>query len=166
MTGNWIDGKKIGEIRKRFRLGKSGFPIFPKTRKIAFGNGNPASPFGWLKIEKVQPEKESKPVTVLQSEFITNFEEFRLRPSPENFKNFVEKIKSEDINELKELSFKKMKGLINIGFITPLVECKGSEEVKKIIAARLLKVIKMRKNWNSQKVKKYHQLENMASENK
>jgi CRISPR-associated protein Csm5 len=166
MTGSWIDEKKIGDIKKRFRLGKSGFPIFPKTRKIVFGNGSPVSPFGWIKIEKVQSETKSKPEPVIQNEFITNFEEFRLRPSPENFKKFVEKIKLEELNKLKELSFKKMKGLINIGFITPLVECECTDEVKNIIAAKLLEVIKMRKNWNSQKVKKYHQLESMASENK
>ena len=171
MTGNWIDEKKIGEIRKRFRLGKFGFPVFPKTRKIAFKNSSPASPFGWLKIEKVQPEetvaeafeKNSKPEAVIKSEFIQNFEKFRLRPSPENFKKFIEKIKPDDIDDLKNFSFKKMKGSINIGFAAPLSECECPEEVKKIIAARLLEVIKMRKNWNSQKVEKYHQLESMAS---
>ena len=174
MTGNWIDKKKIKQIRKKFRLGKSGFPVFPKTRKIAFRNGSPVSPFGWVKIEKVLTERSTakpsgknlKPEPVIQSELVEHFEEFRLKPSPENFKEFIGKIKPEDINELKDLSFKKMEGLINIGFITPFLECEVSEEVKKIIAAKLLEVIKMRKNWNSQKVDKYHKLVNMASKNK
>lgn len=174
MTGNWIDKKKIEQVRNKFRLGKSGFPVFPKTRKIAFRNGSPASPFGWIKMEKVQTEKgtakpsgkNSKPEPLIQSEFIANFEEFRLKPSPENFKEFIGKIQPEDINELKELSFKKMKGSINIGFATPFLECEVSEDVKKVIASKLLEVINIQKNWNSQKVDKYHQLENMASENK
>ncbi len=164
-TGNWIDEKKIGDVKKRFRLGKSGFPIFPKTRKIVFGNGSPLSPLGWIKIEKVQSETKLKPEPVIQSKIIANFEEFRLSSSPENFKKFVEKIKLEELNELKELSFKKMKGLINIGFITPLVECECPDEVKNIIAVKLLEIIKVRKKWSSQKIEKYHQLESMASEN-
>ena len=147
------------------------FPVFPKTRKIAFNNGNPAYPFGWIKVEKIQPEEAAAKVSqkalesepVIQSEFIANYEKFRLRPSPDNFKNFIEKIKPEESDELKELSFIKMKGVINIGFVMPLIECETSEDIKQIIAGKLLRLIKKGKKWNSEKNDKYRQVENMAS---
>lgn len=147
------------------------FPVFPKTRKIAFNNGNPAYPFGWIKVEKIQPKKAASKVSqkilesepVIQSKFISNYEKFRLRPSPDNFKNFIEKIKPEESDELKELSFIKMKGIINIGFVMPLIECETSEDIKQIIAGKLLRLIKKGKKWNSEKNDKYRQLENMAS---
>ena len=170
MTGNWIDDEVLEKLRKRFRLGKSRFPVFPKSRKIAFTKGLPLFPFGWIKVERLLPnevddkipEKALQPEPVPQSEFKTNFEEFRLKPSPENFRAFIEKIRPEEIPELKELSFKTMEGSINIGFVTPLLESDISEDIKKILAVKLFEIIKMGKKWNRDKVDKYHKLKNMT----
>jgi len=113
-------------------------PIFPKSRKVAFIKGWPLFPFGWLKVERILPDevdtkfpqKAPQPEPVPQSEFKTNFEDFRLKPSPENFRAFIEKIMPDEVPELKELSFKTMEGSINIGFVTPLLESNISEDIK------------------------------------
>jgi len=145
-------------------------PIFPKSRKIAFHKGQPIFPFGWIRVERLLTdevdsagfEKTSKPEPIPQSEFKTNFEEFRLKPSPENFRTFIEKIKSEQIPDLEELSFKSMKDSVNIGFVTPLLESNISAGIKKVLAVKLLEIIKPRKKWNSDKVNKYKELEKIA----
>ncbi len=46
----------VAQIRRSFRLGKG--PIFPKTRRIVFEQGEPALPLGWLRLEPVDPSEE------------------------------------------------------------------------------------------------------------
>jgi len=170
MTGNWLNDEVLEKLRKRFLLGKFMLPVFPKSRKIAFIRGLPLLPFGWIQVERLHAneadaktaEKSKQTVEVSKSEFIKNFDEFRLRPSPENFRAFIENIKPEQISELKELSFKTVKDSINIGFVTPLLESNIPEDIKKILARKLLEIITMGKKWSKNKVEKYHQLENIA----
>jgi len=52
MTGDYLERDKdiLEKIRMNFRLGRPGMP-FPKSRKIAFQNGKPIFPFGWIKLE-------------------------------------------------------------------------------------------------------------------
>jgi len=53
MTGNYIDDPNLmQQIRQGFHLGRAGMP-FPKSRKIAFNNNQPALPFGWIKLESI-----------------------------------------------------------------------------------------------------------------
>lgn len=59
MTGDYLTDATLRRFRWKFRMGKSigdyrtgrQFPVFPKTRKIIFKNGQPAYPLGWVKIE-------------------------------------------------------------------------------------------------------------------
>jgi len=53
MTGGYLDDEWLKKFRQKYKLGKRNFPIFPKTRKIAFENGTPKYLFGWVKIEKL-----------------------------------------------------------------------------------------------------------------
>jgi len=175
MTGNYLSGDNLEALRKKFNMGKQNFLIFPKTRKIAFENGKPKYPLGWIKIEKIKEDvihKEqsvdiitSKPVPASQTEFMKIFEDFRLSPSPENFRKFIEKIKPEEIEDLKVLSFENMRDSINIGFVTPLAESDIHAEIKKVLAGKLLEVIEKGKKWKRDKLAKYEKLQTIAGEN-
>jgi hypothetical protein len=172
MTGNCLEEDDLRNLRSRFLMGKKGFPIFPKTRKIAFENGLPRYPMGWIKIQKTEtkpgrPETStnittSEPAPVVQSELMRNFEEFRLSPSPEHFKTFIEKIKPDNIEELGSLPFEKMRGIMNIGFVSPLIQCEKSHEIKNLLAHKLLDVIEKSKKWKDDKLDKYNKLKAMA----
>jgi hypothetical protein len=52
MTGDWIEGDSLMEIRKANDPGKRGCPIFPKTRRLAIDTekGTHSLPLGWVKI--------------------------------------------------------------------------------------------------------------------
>ena len=176
MTGAYLEEDDLIQFRRRFKLGRKDFPIFPKTRKIAFEQGQPRYPMGWIKIQKTEmklghpeisiniitPEPAPEPTPVVQSELMKNFEEFRLSPSPEHFKTFIEKIKSDDIEELGSLTFEKMRGIINIGFVSPLIQCEISHEIKNLLARKLLEVIEKSKKWKDDKLDKYNKLKAMA----
>ena len=91
-----------------------------------------------------------------------NFEAFRLGPSPENFRKFIWKIEEEDLHELKGLSFKPLKGLINIGFVPVLLASDLPEEIKRTLAGKMIKVIRKRNKWDAEKLDKFQQLESLA----
>lgn len=190
MTGNYLDDEYIKGFREKYgkfsnQMGKNikdkatgswvQFPIFPKTRKIAFENGKPKYPLGWIKIEKVKEDAihKDQPVEIItpkpepapETEFMKNFEDFRLNPSPENFKKFIEKIKPEEIDELKVVSFEEMRNSINIGFVAPLAASDIRAEIKKVLAVKLLDVIEKGKKWKGDKLEKYEKLQTIAEEN-
>ncbi len=171
-----VDGKKIGyyfcfECKKSFPMSDEAlFPVFPKTRKITFVNENPHEPLGWVKIERITADKKEAESAVSvfaatipqQSEFMQHFEDFRLRPAPENFRKFIETIKPENMAELEQLSFVRIKEHINIGFVKPLSEAEISEEVRKVLAVKMLEVIQKGKKWSIEKLENYKKLETFA----
>ncbi len=199
MTGNYLEDclekNDFARLRERFKLGKLYSDVFPKTRKIAFQNGKPAYPLGWIKIcsvsassdnkpvlsEKPQAVSESrqslgdkerisvgksalKPATVSapaiprQTELMQNFQDFRLNPSPESFAEFAEQITVEEMDELmKNISLKNLG--IHIGYAAPLLSCSAPDEIKKILAAKLLEVIQKSDKWNAKKLEAYKKLE-------
>ncbi len=159
------------------------YPNFPKTRKLILQRGKPSCPFGWIeirktnkvtvpmtvvevkkeKIEKTAPEpppKPPKPPEPPRSEFMRKFEEFALRPSPDKFGLFIKEIKTEEIAELKEVSFKKAAN-INIGFAPVLIEADIEPEMKKLLAEKLLEVIKIGKKWKGRKLENYRKLKEL-----
>ncbi len=51
MTGNYIEDEALlNNVRQKFKLGKKGFDIFPKTRRIIFDEDVPKYLSGWVKI--------------------------------------------------------------------------------------------------------------------
>jgi CRISPR-associated protein Csm5 len=71
MTGDFIDDlmkdqnqKWIDFFRNKYRMGKQGFPIFPKTRKIVFEDDSPKYLTGWIKVKL----NESKPIVKIKNE--------------------------------------------------------------------------------------------------
>jgi len=51
MTGDFLSSEDLTEVRKKFRLGKKGFNIFPKSRKIVFEGDKPSYLTGWVKVK-------------------------------------------------------------------------------------------------------------------
>ena len=103
---------------------------------------------------------------VYESDLKKHFDEFRLRPSSDNFRKFIDKIKPEEIAELTEFSFKEMKGSINIGFVDTLIKADVSEGIKSIVAGKVFKLIKRNKKWSQEKLERYCQLEILSGKNK
>ncbi len=177
------------------------FPVFPKTRKIAFQNGNSAYPPGWIKIcllsasadnkpvlsEKPQAVSESRqsggdkerisvgkpalkqtassapaarPQEPMQTELMQNFQDFRLNPSPEGFAEFAEQITAEESEELKNISLKNLG--IHIGYAGKLLSSSVPDEIKKLLAAKLLEVIQKSDKWNAKKQEAYNKLQLIA----
>lgn len=50
MTGDYLDENWLKAFREKFKLGKNGFPIFPKTRRILFRDNKPIFTLGWIKV--------------------------------------------------------------------------------------------------------------------
>jgi len=177
MTGNYLSEDNLEAFKKRFGLGKLSFPVFPKTRKIAFEKEKPKYPLGWIKIEKIKEEmtRQGQPVPITittvtqkpktQSELEKNFEAFRLSPSPENFNKFIDTIKEEDTAELEKLSFKGLKNSVNIGFASPLIEADMPLDLRKILAIKMLEVLEKNKKWSDDKLAKYKKLQEMVKQN-
>ncbi|AFH48908.1 Putative RAMP superfamily DNA repair protein [Ignavibacterium album JCM 16511] len=60
MTGDFLDDNWLQIFRNKYRLGKSGFDIFPKTRRIVFEEDEPKYLTGWVKVKL----NDNKPVTL------------------------------------------------------------------------------------------------------
>lgn len=51
MTGDFLDDNWLKIFRQKYRLGKTGFDIFPKTRRIVFEDNKPKYLTGFVKIK-------------------------------------------------------------------------------------------------------------------
>jgi len=142
------DGAKL---KKAIEFLKSALSEWGVGAKTSVGYGI------FKEFEEISLEKIASP-----SGLMKNFEEFRFSPSPENFKKFIEEIRPDEVDELKNLSFENMKESINIGFVAPLIECEAPEEIKKVLAIKLLQVIEKSKKWKGDKLEKYNKLKSMA----
>ncbi|MDM8552443.1 hypothetical protein QUF72_20320 [Desulfobacterales bacterium HSG2] len=73
---------------------------------------------------------------------------------------FAGKIKPEDLGELKNIS---LKGIgVNIGYTGPFLVCDIPDEIRKILAAKLLEVIKKNKRWSTAKLENYDKLKRLV----
>lgn len=150
------------------------FGVFPKTRKIAFENGLPRYPLGWIRVQLApatgdalkgaEERKPSKGVSP-KSKVMEKLENFRLRPSPEHFKVFLEEIGGEETMEIDNIDFSPMKEVMNIGFVGPLEEANVPEQVKRTLARKLLEIIEKKKAWKGERLAKYERLLQIARGN-
>ncbi len=84
MTGDYLDEQWLGVFRNKYNLGKRGFSIFPKTRKIVFEDDEPRYLTGWVKVklfdskpdngknqkfDKVHDSEGDDPLTKLKDKF-------------------------------------------------------------------------------------------------
>lgn len=49
----FLEEDDFQELRRRYRLGKQGFYIFPKTRRVVYAQGAPKFPLGWVSLEPI-----------------------------------------------------------------------------------------------------------------
>ncbi len=56
MTGNYLQdfSNLLEEYRRKFRMGKRGAEVFPKSRKIFMNRRTPQSVMGWIKMEMIE----------------------------------------------------------------------------------------------------------------
>ncbi len=60
MTGDYLDQNWLNTFRQNYRLGKTNFPVFPKTRRIVFENDEPKYLTGWIKVKLYDTKQEIK----------------------------------------------------------------------------------------------------------
>lgn len=62
MTGDYLDDNWLNSFRRKYRMGKNNFPIYPKTRRIVFEDSEPKYLTGWIKIKLnvLKPQELSK----------------------------------------------------------------------------------------------------------
>ncbi|MEW6419780.1 MAG: type III-B CRISPR module RAMP protein Cmr6 [Nitrospirota bacterium] len=82
----------------------------------------------------------------------------------ETFSNFVKQLKAEDLQELQQISFNDMKSVINIGLAPILESLEISNEIKQIVAKKMLEVCKKPEDKYTEKLEKYIKLLLMAGE--
>jgi CRISPR-associated protein Csm5 len=56
MTGDYLNEDWLNKFRKKYKLGKKDFPIFPKTRRIVFEDNKPKYLTGWVKVKLNEPK--------------------------------------------------------------------------------------------------------------
>ena len=62
MTGDWLTNQQLEQVRTVKRLGKHGFSVFPKTRRLAMKpvKNIPSIPLGWALVQPVTKKRFSK----------------------------------------------------------------------------------------------------------
>jgi|Deesub1362B_J571_1020462.scaffolds.fasta_scaffold00378_18 CRISPR-associated protein Cmr6 len=81
----------------------------------------------------------------------------------QSFQKFVESIKDSEIEALRNISFANMEYVINIGLVPTLENSSASNRIKKIIAEKMLEVIRPTKKWTEEKRKKYKVLNDITN---
>lgn len=62
MTGDYLDANWLNKFRSKYRLGKNGFSVFPKTRRIVFEDNEPKYLTGWIKVKLYETKPQHKEV--------------------------------------------------------------------------------------------------------
>lgn len=78
--------------------------------------------------------------------------------NPETFSSFVKQLKTENIQELQQISFNDMKSVINIGLVPTLESLEIPQEIKQIIAKKMLEVCSKPDEKHKEKLEKYKRL--------
>jgi CRISPR-associated protein Cmr6 len=90
----------------------------------------------------------------------------KLIKNPKTFTDFLISIKDDEIERLISISFKGMESVINIGLLGTLESSEVSEEIKKIIAQKMLEICKEPDKKYAERLKKYQQLQTIAGVDK
>jgi len=89
-----------------------------------------------------------------------------VKSQQQTFIEFVKSIKIEEIDLLNDISFKGMESIINIGIVPDIENLKISSDIMKVVAVKMLEIIKPTKKWDEKKKDKYKKLQTMAGQNK
>lgn len=149
-----------------------------ETSKPSSDNG--LVPFGWAVMEipgdddetndskeNVSQDLQKHSASVVSSQkaddLATRFDKLKLHCNPEKFLGFIKDIKAEEIPVLKNISFREIgSGVVNISIIDDLEKIEVTPDVLKVIAGKMLEVIKPHKKWDDKKHERYKKLCSMA----
>lgn len=82
--------------------------------------------------------------------------------SAETFVDFIKSIEDHEKEALGKISFTGMESVINIGLVSALESVEASENIKKLIASKMLEVISPTKKWDDKKHEKFRKLQSLA----
>lgn len=82
--------------------------------------------------------------------------------NPQTFAEFLQGIKEDEMESLKEISFKGMESVINIGLLGALESAEIPNEIRKVLAQKMLEVCKEPSKKYFEKVDKYKKLQAIA----
>lgn len=125
--------------------------------------------YGYFRIDtdRTQPviskeqSVESKRIEHIKDNSLTT----RLKTviNPQTFIEFIKSIKPDEIEELRNISFKDSG--INIGYAGELGLADVTEDIKKLIAAKILEITTPNKKWDEKKHERYRKLQAIAGLN-
>ncbi len=120
--------------------------------------------YGYFKVNssEITPAKD-EPANVEKvtedSSFISRLQRIK---NPQTFMEFIRGIKEEEIENLKDISFKGT--VVNIGFVGELESAEAPAAIKRIIAEKILEITTPNKKWDEKKHEKYKKLLLLAGE--
>jgi len=123
--------------------------------------------YGYFKIiEPQQIESTSKipsePKTTSPQKDYLLTAKLKSVKNPQTFSDFIKQLSADDIEALHLISFKDMKSVINIGLVPTLESLEISQEIKQIIAKKMLEVCSRPDEKHKEKLEKYMRLLIMA----
>lgn len=108
-----------------------------------------------IETQADESEKPKKPNADLQNKV-------KSIKNNQTFIEFINGIKNNEIESLKGISFKDKESVINIGLVSDLESVDASNEIKIIIAQKMLEVISPNKKWDEKKQEKFKKLKLIA----
>ena len=124
--------------------------------------------YGYFKIVEQQQVVEDKMIKEQPAKTgnlqMDNSLKTRLKSvkNQETFTSFIKQLKTEDIESLNQISFSDMKSVINIGLAPTLELLDIPQEIKQIIAKKILEVCSKPDEKHKEKLEKYKRLLIMA----
>lgn len=123
--------------------------------------------YGYFEETESKTSQDQKPgdvETQKDNDLMTRFNKLKAHCNPEKFIDFIKSIRIEEISSLKNISFRGMESVVNIGMVQSLEQIEVSPDVLKVIAGKVIEVIKPHKKWDDKKHEKYKKLRLMAGE--
>lgn len=123
--------------------------------------------YGYFKISEQQAVEPAKEPEQLVKSVVPKKDDHLLAKlksvkNAETFAAFIRQLGTEDIDALNAVSFKGMESVINIGLVSTLEATEVSQEIKQIIAKKILEVCKKPDKKYAEKLEKYKKLLSMA----
>lgn len=155
-----------------------GEEVAPKSRRV-WVKDNQTIPLGWAVMEilgdndragdfkeNLSQDLQEHSATVISpqeaDDLMARFNKLKLQCNPEKFLGFIKSVKTEEIPFLGNISFKGMESIINVGIVENLEKLELSSDVLKVVAGKMLEVIKPHKKWDDKKHEKFKKLCSMV----
>lgn len=90
------------------------------------------------------------------------FKDIRIASNQEKFIKFLATVKEDEVEEFKSIDLKGCENFLNIGIVPKLLEAEIQEDLKRLVAEKLLRVIRFNKKWDREKKERYEKLRSLA----